>query len=97
MLHARVVTGCRAVLEEGLAGGVRVAVGGDWFFGAGLTSSGTACVPLSQEGVVLVPARLSVWGQRVLVCGLGMRAALEARLLVVWGASPHRPSRLSVR
>lgn len=25
-----------------------------------------------------------------------MRAALEARLLVVWGASPHRPSRSSL-
>ena len=67
MLRARVVVGCRAVFEEGLAGVVRVAVGGDWFFGAGLegtrctTSSDTTCAPLSQEGAVFGrPARLSV-------------------------------------
>lgn len=52
-----------------------------------MTSSGTACGPVSREGVVLGPTRLSVWGQRVLVFGPGMTAALEARLLVVWGSS----------
>ena len=52
-----------------------------------MTSSDTACGPVSREGVALGPTRLSVWGQRVLVCGPGMRVALEARLLAVWGAS----------
>ena len=40
VLRARVVTGCRAVLEEEVASVVRVAVGGDWFFGAGLEGMG---------------------------------------------------------
>ena len=85
VLRARVVVGCRAVFEEGLAGVVRVVVGvtgslvlasGVW--GGCMTSSRTACGPVSREGVVLGPARLSVWGRRALFCGPGMMAALDA-------------------
>lgn len=84
VLRARVVVGCRAVFEEGLAGVVRVVVGvtGSLVLASRVRGTRLAATrlvpPLSREGVALGPARLSVWGRRVLVCGPGMMAALDA-------------------
>ena len=84
VLRARVVVGCRAVFEEALAGVVRVVVGvtGSLVLASRVRGARLAATrlvpPLSREGVALGPARLSVWGRRVLVFGPGMMADLDA-------------------